>query len=95
MGHDLSHVFGHGSPPRGPLCCKEAGQHLVGEQIAPVALQMSGTARAKVWRREASLRASSSGPTVSTQSRKKREAVGDGRRSAAAGRTQLIDWGTG
>lgn len=95
MGRDLSRAFGHGSPPRGPLCCKEAGQHLVVEQIAPVALQMSGTARAKVWRREASLRAGSSGPTVRTQSRRKREAVGDGRPSAAAGRTQLLDWGKG
>lgn len=57
MEHDLNQAFSHRSPPRGPLCCREAGRDLVGEK-APVALQVSsGTACVRVWRWEASLRA--------------------------------------
>lgn len=57
MEHDLNQAFSHGSPPRGPLCCREPGRDLVGGK-APVALQVSsGTACARVWRWEASLRA--------------------------------------
>lgn len=57
MEHDLSQAFSHRSPPRGPICCKEAIQNLVGEKIAPIVLQVPGTAHVEVWRREASLRA--------------------------------------